>query len=275
MRTKQFIWAKKPLKSLLSCCATVNPGRNNRGIITVNRRSSSLYFTRTRLINNKIFSLKNEFGQIIRVELDPKRSAFIALVRLLKSGFLCYISIPASASVGSFIALNPTKVNFQFFKKLKIYSSVLPLCRIKRGSFVCNFENFFMSGAKICRSSGSKAKIQSFSFQKGLVSLLLPSGKTAYISIFSHAFTGSMSNSQHYLNKFYKAGQTRILGRRPKVRGVAMNPVDHPHGGGEGKTSGGRASVTPWGTLTKGFKTISSCVRKRHTILRLKFLSKK
>jgi len=271
MNTKKFIWLKKPLKNLTNICSTARPGRNGFGRITIRHRSSSFYRKRVRLVNN-FFFLKNEFAQVLRLERDTKRSAFIALVRLIRSGFLCYILAPTLVEVGSFIAVNPIKINFQFFKKLKIYSTVLPLCRIKRGSFICNFENFFLSGSKFCRSAGSKAKIQSFSFQNGLVSVLLPSGKSVILSLFSHAFTGNMSNSQFYLNKLYKAGQSRIRGKRPTVRGVAMNPVDHPHGGGEGKTSGGRPSVSPWGVLTKGFKTISKSVQKRKRLLNTKFL---
>lgn len=268
---RSVIWTKGPLKRLLSICSTIRVGRVN-GRISVRHRSSKIFPQKIRLINNKICNFENEFAQIIRVERDPKRSAFTVLIRLLRAGFLCYISSPGSLKVGSFLALNPKKIHFQFFKKLKIHSTIAPLFRLLRGSFVCNFENYFLSGSKFCRSAGSKAKLQSFSFRSGLASLLLPSGKITFIPFTSHAFTGCMSNSQHYLRKLYKAGQNRWLGFRPSVRGVAMNPVDHPHGGGEGKTSGGRPSVSPWGKLTKGAKTISPCIRKKKALLRLKFL---
>jgi len=269
---RQHVWTRETLKNLSRSCANSKPGRNTRGVITTRGRSSRLFFRKTRLVNNKIFILKNEFAQVVRIERDTGRSAFLALIRLLKSGFLCYISATASMRPGCFISINPSKINFQFFKKLKIYSTLLPISKIARGSFICNFENSFFSGLKLCRAAGVKAKIQAFSVKSGLVSLLMPSGKSCFIPLAAHGFIGSMSNQQAYLFKSHKAGHTRCLGKLPKVRGVAMNPVDHPHGGGEGKTSGGRPSVTPWGFLTKGAKTSSVRSRKKNKILKAQFL---
>jgi len=266
------IWKGSPLQKLTSHCVNSKPGRSSNGRITIRHRMSRTSKQSSRLINDKIFVLQNEFAQVIRLERDPRRSSFLALIRLLRSGYLCYISAPAGVCSGSILSLNPFNFNDFVFKKLKISSTVLPLYRIPRGTFVCNIENSFLSGSKFCKSAGSKAKIQAFSIKSGLVSLLLPSGRTVFLPLNSHAFIGSMSNDQHHLRKFYKAGQSFNLGRRPSVRGVAMNPVDHPHGGGEGKTSGGRPSVTPWGHLTKGFKTVSVSKKKKNYLLKSKFL---
>jgi large subunit ribosomal protein L2 len=271
-KIKLLTWGGAPLKKLTSHCINSKPGRNIAGRITIRHRMSRIHTPSSRLVNNKIFVLKNEFAQVIRIERDPRRSSFLALVRLLRSGYLCYILAPSGVHSGSILSLNPLNFNDFLFKKLKISSTALPLYRIPRGTFVCNVENSFLSGSKICKSAGSKAKIQAFSIKSGLASLLLPSGKTIFLPLNSHAFIGSVSNDQHYLRKFYKAGQNFNVGHRPSVRGVAMNPVDHPHGGGEGKTSGGRPSVTPWGRLTKGFKTISTSKKKKKMILKSKFL---
>jgi large subunit ribosomal protein L2 len=266
------LWKSTPIKKLILGGVNLRPGRNSSGRITIRHRMSRLNSQLPRLINDKISFLKNEFAQVVRLERDPKRSSFSALIRLLRSGYLCYISAPANLRVGSVISINPPHFNDFFFKKLKISSTVLPIYKIPRGTFICSFENSFLSGSKFCRSAGSKAKIQAFSIRSGLASLLLPSGKTVFLPLNSHAFLGSMSNEQHHLRKFYKAGQSFNLGYRPSVRGVAMNPVDHPHGGGEGKTSGGRPSVTPWGRLTKGFKTVSISKKKKYSFVKSKFL---
>ena len=225
------------------------------------------------MVNKRIFELRAEFGQVIRLERNPNGSSFLALIRLLRSGFLSYINAPSNLKIGSFIAINPNSFDSLFFKRLRINSVALPLYKIPKGSYICNIEKSFLSGPSFCKGAGTKAKLQSVSVRSGLVSLLMPSGKTQYLPLTAHAFTGIMSNSQHQLYKFYKAGQRIVLGNRPSVRGVAMNPVDHPHGGGEGKTSGGRPSVTPWGFLIKGFKTRSKNTSKKFLKLKTKFLS--
>ena len=254
---KNCIWSGSPIKKLCVSFSNFKPGRTKDGFISVYNRSSRKFKSISRLVNNKFSLLKDEFCQILRFERDPKRTALLALVRFLKSGFLGYLAVPSNTFVGSIIALNPSKFNSRYFSNLNINTISLPLYRIPRGSLICNLERYPFAGSKLCRAAGAKAKLHSISFRLGLASILLPSGNTAFISLSSHAFLGLMSNVQNILNLKYKAGQNINLGRRPSVRGVAMNPVDHPHGGGEGKTSGGRPSVTPWGFLTKGFSTTS------------------
>jgi len=264
---RNCIWSSSPIKKLCISYSNPKPGRTKNGFISVYNRSSRKFKSFRRLVNNKFSLMQGEFCQVIRLERDPYRTAFLALVRLLKSGFLTYLAVPSSASVGSVISLNPSKFNARYFASLKISSVSLPLYRIPRGSLICNLERNPFAGAKLCRAAGSKAKLQSISFKLGLASVLLPSGESVFLSLNSHAFLGLMSNSQNILRLKYKAGQNINLGRRPNVRGVAMNPVDHPHGGGEGKTSGGRPSVSPWGFLTKGFSTTS--LKKRRSKLRI------
>jgi len=269
---KIFIWRKESIKNLLIRFSNSKPGRTNAGRISIRHRSARKNVPFTRLINNKPFLLQNEFCQVIRLERIPNRSSFLSLVRFLKSGFLGYLTLPDCAYPGSIISLNPLKYNTLFFKKIKIMCTALPLFRIPKGSFVCNLELKAFSGSQICRAAGSKAKLQSISVSSGLASILLPSGKIAHLPLNSHAFIGIMSNVQHSLRFKNKAGQNSILGLKSRVRGVAMNPVDHPHGGGEGKTSGGRPSVSPWGFLTKGYKTISNKNKKRVLLLKNKYL---
>lgn len=269
-----FIWNNKPLKHLCFSKSS-NSGRNNFGRITVRHRQSRYLSKKVvRLVNNsQIFNLRGDFAQIIRFERDPNRTGFIALVRVLRSGFLCYIPALSSMKIGSFVAINPKFFKESFFKKLKINVSLCRLVIISKGFVVSNISNL-SSRSIFCRSSGAKAKLQNHYPKSGLASVLLASGKTALIPLNSYAYTDEVSNKFNYLRQFYKAGQTRYLGFRPEVRGVAMNPVDHPHGGGEGKTSGGRSSVSPWGILTKGYKTVSSKklkfrakIRHKHILL--------
>lgn len=271
-----LVWRKSPVRSL---CFTkkVFSGRNNFGRITVRHRQSRVVNKVIRLVNFKLFNLKNDFAQIIRFERDPNRTVFLALVRLLRSGFLCYIPALSSMRLGHFIAINPDFVKKFFFSKLKIVSVLGKLTSIQKGSTISNV-SFLSSKSIFCRSAGSKAKLQAHYPKSGLSSILLPSGKTIFVPLASSAYTSENSNSFNYLRKFHKAGHTRYLGYRPEVRGVAMNPVDHPHGGGEGKTSGGRSSVSPWGVLTKGYKTVSSRklklrskIRRKHLLLNKNF----
>jgi len=274
-KSSNFVWGRPPLRSL--CFSDFyKAGRNNFGRIVVRHRCSR-YFSKKiiRLVNFKIFKLKNDFAQIIRFEKDPNRTAFIALVRLLRSGFLCYIPALSSMRVGSFVSINPQFFKSDLFKKLRIYSTLCRLTIIPKGFTVSNIG---INSSTICRSAGVKAKLQSHYPKSGLASLLLSSGKTVLLPLNSYAYTNEVSNQYNYLRRFYKAGQNKYLGLRPEVRGVAMNPVDHPHGGGEGKTSGGRPSVSPWGFLTKGYRTVSSKklkarakIKHKHALLNSKF----
>jgi len=272
-----FIWKRGPIKSLCFSKSS-NSGRNNFGRIVVRHRQSRYSSKKIiRLVNLKIFNLKNDFAQVVRFEKDPNRTAFVALVRLLRSGFLCYIPASSSMRVGSFVSINPQFFKLDFFKKLRIYSAFCRLSIIPKGLTISNIGSSF-SVSTICRSAGTKAKLQGHYPKSGLVSVLLSSGKTILLPINSYAYTGEVSNQYNYLRQLYKAGQSRYFGMRPEVRGVAMNPVDHPHGGGEGKTSGGRSSVSPWGILTKGYRTVCSKklkfrakVKRKHILLNEKF----
>ena len=129
----------------------------------------------------------------------------------------------------------------------------MPLGKIPEGLLVHNNELKPEKGAQIARSAGSYARIMAT--ERGMVTLKLPSGELRMVSEQCIATIGTVGNKSHENISIGKAGRSRWLGRRPKVRGVAMNPVDHPHGGGEGRSSGGRHPVTPWGVPTKGFKT--------------------
>jgi large subunit ribosomal protein L2 len=274
--SSSLVWRKSPIRSLCFVKKTFS-GRNNFGRITVRHRQSRAVNKVIRLVNFKLFSLKNDFAQIIRFERDPNRTGFLALVRLLRSGFLCYVPALSSMKLGHFIAINPGFIRNNFFYKLKIVSVLSRLTLIQKGSTVSNI-SFSSVASVFCRSAGSKAKLQAHYPKSGFSSILLPSGKTVLVPLDSSAYTSENSNKFNYLRRLYKAGQTVYRGYRPEVRGVAMNPIDHPHGGGEGKTSGGRSSVSPWGILTKGYKTTSvrklklrSKIRRKHFLLNKNF----
>lgn len=273
--TSNLVWNGRPIRSLCFV-KKFSSGRNNLGRITVRHRQSRLSTKVIRLVNFRLFNLKNDFAQIIRFERDPNRTTFIALVRLLRSGFLCYIPALSSMRLGSFVAVNPKFFKKDLFKKLRITSVLSKLTLIPKGSTISNI-SFFPFSTIFCRSAGSKAKLQAHYPRSGFASVLLPSGKTVLVPLGSSAYLSGNSNQFNYLRKFYKAGQTRYIGYRPTVRGVAMNPIDHPHGGGEGKTSGGRSSVSPWGILTKGYKTTPrwkekrrARIKRRHMLLNRK-----
>jgi large subunit ribosomal protein L2 len=271
------LWRGSPIRSLCFV-KKVFSGRNNFGRITIRHRQSGVSSKVIRLINFKLFNIKNDFAQIIRFERDPNRTVFLALVRLLRSGFLCYIPALSSMKLGHFVAINPGFIKRNFFFKLKISSVFSKLVFIQKGSTISNISLSPLSRSVFCRSAGSKAKLQAHYPKSGFSSILLPSGKTVLVPLGSSAYISENSNQFNYLRNFYKAGQTRYLGYRPEVRGVAMNPIDHPHGGGEGKTSGGRSSVSPWGVLTKGYKTTSlrklklrAKIRGKHFLLNKNF----
>jgi len=271
-----LVWGKSPIRSLCFVKKTFS-GRNNFGRITIRHRQSRAANKVVRLVNFKLFNLKNDFAQVIRFERDPNRTVFLALVRLLRSGFLCYIPALSSMKLGHFVAINPDFIKKNFFSKLRIVSVLSKLIFIQKGSTISNI-SFSSTTSIFCRSAGSKAKLQAHYPKSGLSSVLLPSGKAILVPLDSSAYTSENSNKFNYLRKFYKAGQTCYRGYRPEVRGVAMNPIDHPHGGGEGKTSGGRSSVSPWGVLTKGYKITSirklklkAKIRRKHLLLNKNF----
>jgi len=219
-------------------------GRNNLGRITSRRRGGG-HKRRYRIIDFK----RNKFnisGEVMTIEYDPNRSSRIALIDY-EDNEKRYILAPDGIKVGNKI-ISSTDEDISF----KVGNS-MPLCRIPDGMLIHNIELKIGKGGQLSRSAGSYARIMAK--EDGNVTLRLPSGEVRMVNENCLATIGTVGNKSHENIKLGKAGRSRWLGRRPKVRGVAMNPVDHPHGGGEGRTSGGRHPVSPWGTPAKGYKT--------------------
>ncbi|MGH9476789.1 MAG: 50S ribosomal protein L2 [Terriglobales bacterium] len=183
-------------------------------------------------------------AEVESVEYDPNRSAHIALLKY-RDGERRYILQPAGLKVGMHVASGP-EVDI-------LLGNALPLRNIPPGTAVHNVELRPGKGGQMVRAAGGSAQLIS---KEGAYALLkLPSGETRRVLADCMATIGTLGNVEHEGRTLGKAGRTRWLGRRPVNRGVSMNPVDHPHGGGEGKTSGGRHPVTPWGQPTRGYKT--------------------
>ena len=217
-------------------------GRNNKGRIT-RRHQGGGHKQKYRVID---FRRKKDAveAKVERLEYDPNRSANIALL-LYADGERRYIIAPAKVSVGDVVVSGedaPIKVG-----------NTLPLRNIPLGSTVHCVEMKPGKGAQIARSAGTS--LQLVAREGDYATLRLRSGEMRKVLSDCRATLGEVSNSEHALRSLGKAGAKRWRGVRPTVRGVAMNPVDHPHGGGEGRTSGGRHPVSPWGTPTKGYKT--------------------
>jgi large subunit ribosomal protein L2 len=219
-----------------------NGGRNNQGRITT-RHQGGGHKQHYRIIDFK----RNKDGipaRVERIEYDPNRSANIALV-LYADGERRYIIAPKGVDVGAQIVSGagaPIKAG-----------NTLSLREIPVGSTIHCIELKAGKGAQVARSAGSSAQLVARDGDHA--TLRLRSGETRKVQSECRATIGEVGNSEHNLRSLGKAGATRWRGVRPTVRGVAMNPVDHPHGGGEGRTSGGRHPVTPWGVPTKGYKT--------------------
>lgn len=220
-------------------------GRNNAGRITIRHKGGG-HKRRYRIIDFK--RNKDDItARVERLEYDPNRSANIALV-LYADGERRYIIAPRGLSAGDTV-VSGNSVAIQV-------GNVMPLSNIPLGSVVHCIELKPMKGAQIARSAGTSAQL--IAKEGNYVTLRLRSGEVRKVLADCRATIGEVSRSEHSLKKLGKAGATRWRGVRPTVRGVVMNPVDHPHGGGEGKTSGGRHPVSPWGTPTKGYKTRSN-----------------
>ena len=217
-------------------------GRNNAGRITTRHRGGG-HKRRYRLVDFK----RNKDGvpgKVERIEYDPNRSAHLALV-LYADGERRYIIAPKGVAVGDELASGPSAA-------IKS-GNALSLRNIPVGTVVHCVEMKPGKGAQLARSAGAAVQLVA---REGLhATLRLRSGEIRRVPIECRATVGEVGNAEHALKSLGKAGANRWRGRRPTVRGVAMNPVDHPHGGGEGKTSGGRHPVTPWGQSTKGHKT--------------------
>jgi len=235
------ITTNKPEKSL-TVALRKKGGRNNTGRITVRRRGGG-HKRRYRIIDYK----RDKFGingKVATIEYDPNRSAYISLIHY-DDGEKRYILSPLDISVGTSI-VSGEKV------PLKVGNALL-LSNIPTGLFVHNVELIPGKGGQMVRTAGAYAQVMAH--DNGNATLKLPSGEVRLVSDKCMATIGQVGNRSFEQIVSGKAGRSRWLGKRPKVRGVVMNPVDHPHGGGEGKTSGGRHPVSPWGKPTKGYKT--------------------
>ncbi|MDR3439273.1 50S ribosomal protein L2 [Telmatospirillum sp.] len=235
------LWKGKPEKSLTEGLRSQG-GRNSTGRITVRFRGGG-HKRRYRLIDFK----RNKFdvsGTVERLEYDPNRSAFIALVRY-EDGQLAYILAPQRLAVGDQV-ISGVKADIK-------PGNALQLKNIPVGTIIHNVEMKAGKGGQLARAAGTY--VQLVGKDQGYAQLRLASGELRMVRGECMATIGAVSNPDQQNVNLGKAGRARWLGRRPHVRGVAMNPVDHPHGGGEGRTSGGRHPVTPWGKPTKGKKT--------------------
>jgi len=239
--TFEDITTTTPEKSLL-VPQKRSSGRNNRGRITSRRRGGG-HKRSYRLIDFK--RDKHGIEAVVKtIEYDPNRSSRIALLNY-KDGEKRYVIAPDGLQVGNVIVSGldaPIKVG-----------NSLPLKNIPAGTLVHNIELKPKKGGQIARGAGTAAQIMA---KEGkYVTLKMPSGEMRLVLAECYATIGEVGNQDHENISLGKAGRSRWLGRRPKVRGVAMNPVDHPMGGGEGKSSGGRHPVSPWGQPSKGYRT--------------------
>ncbi len=239
--TFEEITRTKPQKRLVEPKRRTG-GRNNRGRITARHRGGG-HKRRYRVVDFK----RNKLGvpgRIESIEYDPNRSARLALV-LYADGERRYILWPKDTKVGDPI-ISGSGIDIR-------PGNALPLREIPLGTLVHNIELKIGKGGQIVRSAGGYAQV--LAKEGDYAPLRLPSGEVRMVHLDCRATVGQVGNLMHENISLGKAGRKRWLGRRPKVRGVAMNPIDHPHGGGEGKTSGGRHPVTPWGVSTKGHRT--------------------
>jgi large subunit ribosomal protein L2 len=235
------LYKGKPVKTLTEGKSSKG-GRNNTGRITVRFRGGGHKQT-YRLVDFKRRKL-GVAGKVERLEYDPNRTAFIALIRYT-DGELAYILAPQRLSVGDEV-VSGQQVDVK-------PGNAMPIANIPVGTIVHNVEMKIGKGGAIARSAGTYAQIAGR--DQGYVILRLNSGEQRLVHGQCFATIGAVSNPDHMNASIGKAGRSRWLGQRPHNRGVTMNPVDHPHGGGEGRTSGGRHPVTPWGKPTKGKKT--------------------
>jgi len=244
----------KPEKALTEGLSGTG-GRNNQGRITVWHRGGG-HKRRYRLIDFRR-RRDDEPATVERLEYDPNRSAFIALIRY-PDGALSYILAPQRLAPGDTV-VSGARTDIK-------PGNCMPLRNMPVGTIVHNIELKPGAGGQLARSAGSYAQLLGKDADRVVIRLV--SGEQRLVRADCRATVGSVSNPDHQNAKLGKAGRSRWLGRRPHVRGVVMNPVDHPHGGGEGRTSGGRHPVTPWGVSTKGHRTRSNKSTDRWIIRR-------
>ncbi|MGH7186429.1 MAG: 50S ribosomal protein L2 [Pseudomonadota bacterium] len=250
------LWKGKPVKALTEGLRK-SGGRNNHGHITTWQRGGG-HKRRYRIIDFR----RRKFdvpATVERLEYDPNRTAFIALIRY-EDGELSYILAPQRLKAGD-IVVSGNKVDVK-------PGNAMPLKNIPVGTIVHNVEMKIGKGGQLARAAGTYVHL--VGRDQGMSLLRLSSGEVRMVPAECMATIGAVSNPDEQNIVIGKAGRSRWMGRRPHVRGVAMNPIDHPHGGGEGKTAAGRDPVSPWGTPTKGYKTRrnkrtrSMIVRDRH-----------
>ena len=253
---RKNLWKGKSLKSLTLGKHSTG-GRNNLGRITSRSRGSG-HKHKYREID--FHRKKDDLKAIVeRIEYDPNRSAHVALLKY-EDGVMSYILAPNKINIGDEIVSGRNK-------EIKV-GNCMQLSDIPMGTDIHNIELSPNGGGKLVRSAGSSAQISGT--DENYCIIKLTSGEIRKVINTARATIGSVSNTDHQNIKIGKAGRNRWKGRRPSVRGVAMNPVDHPHGGGEGKTSGGRSPVSPWGQSAKGLKTRSNKITDKYIISRRK-----
>jgi large subunit ribosomal protein L2 len=256
MTTADFseITKTEPEKSLL-LPSPKSGGRNNHGHVTMRRRGGG------HKRHYRVVDFRREKdgvpGKVVAIEYDPNRSARIALIQYA-DGEKRYIIAPAKLEVGMILNSGPA-AEYQV-------GNCMPLRNVPLGTVVHNVEMVPGQGGKMARAAGLGCQL--LAKEGRFAALRLPSGEMRRVLIDCRAVIGQVGNDEHVNISLGKAGRSRWLGLRPKVRGVAMNPVDHPHGGGEGRTSGGRHPVTPWGVPTKGHKTRKKKHRTNAYIIR-------
>ena len=239
--SREGLYTGRPFKGLVEPKKKIS-GRNNAGRITVRHRGGchKRYYRR---IDFK--RLKDGIpGKVERIEYDPNRNAYIALITYV-DGERRYIICPKNLNVGDTIVSGPDV-------QISI-GNCLPIRNIPVGSVIHCIEMKPLKGAQIARSAGAYAQLLAKEGQ--YAQIRLRSGEVRKVHIDCRATVGEVGNGEYSLKRLGKAGAKRWQGIRPTVRGVVMNPIDHPHGGGEGKTAAAQAPVSPWGTPTKGFKT--------------------
>jgi large subunit ribosomal protein L2 len=244
LQDRRDLAKKRPEKSL-TMPRKRSGGRNNLGRMTARHRGGG-HARHYRVVDFK----RRKQGvpaKVVAIEYDPNRSANIALLHYA-DGEKSYILAPAKLEVGD-VVVSSAHADIK-------PGNCLRLQYIPVGTIIHNIEMKDGAGAQMVRSAGAGAQLQAKDGQYALIKL--PSGEVRRIHVRCRATVGRVGNAEHGNMTLGKAGRTRHLGRRPHVRGVVMNPVDHPHGGGEGRTSGGRHPVTPWGKPTKGKRTRSN-----------------
>ena len=253
---RKNLWKGKSLKSLTEGSHSTG-GRNNLGRIT-SRHKGAGHKQKYRQVD--FYRKKDDIkAKIERIEYDPNRSAYVALIKY-EDSTMSYIILPNKIKVGDEVVSGKNK-------DIKI-GNCMPLSDIPAGTDIHNIELSPNGGAKLARSAGASAQISGV--DENYCIIKLSSGEIRKVINTARATIGTVSNADHQNIKIGKAGRNRWKGIRPQSRGVVMNPVDHPHGGGEGKTSGGRDPVSPWGQSAKGLKTRKNKRTEKYIISRRK-----